>query len=406
MKNILFVSAGALPLPPVKGGAVECLIDYLLVENDRKGKYHFIVASIWDDQARKKAREYSNTEFLFIKPNKLYYNLALFLSKVIYKFTRKSVHLEAKYYGKCVKKVAKKWENNNENQFDYIVIENNESLVGTLSSLKRPIALHLHNNYLNAGMKNAYKILEKCHSIIAVSEFIARKVYSIHGAEGKTHVLLNCTETERFQRELYIDFRREFRASYGLADSDIVFVFAGRIHPTKGVKELLQAFNKIDREDIKLLILGGDWYSSNNTTPYIKEVKKLMKIKEGQIIWTGYVDYEDMPKYYAVADAAVFPSVWEEPSSLVVLEMEAAGLPLIASYVGGVPENSSVDTTLYVEVNDREKMVNQIREYMLRLSDDSVLRQKLGEQGIQYTRNRNTERYYLDFCKLIERLKK
>lgn len=46
-KNICIITQCSLPIPTTKGGAVETLVEYILMENERMDKYHFTVISHW-----------------------------------------------------------------------------------------------------------------------------------------------------------------------------------------------------------------------------------------------------------------------------------------------------------------------------------------------------------------------
>ena len=49
MKNICIITQCSLPVPTVKGGAVETLVEFILKQNEIKGKYNFTVISVADD---------------------------------------------------------------------------------------------------------------------------------------------------------------------------------------------------------------------------------------------------------------------------------------------------------------------------------------------------------------------
>ena len=66
MKKIIVVNNGTLPLPAVRGGAVETLIE-LLIKEMKKKKFLFEVYSIYDEKALEAAKLYSYTSFCFVK---------------------------------------------------------------------------------------------------------------------------------------------------------------------------------------------------------------------------------------------------------------------------------------------------------------------------------------------------
>lgn len=397
-KSILVVSGGSLPLPPVKGGAIECLVDYLFTVNESCAKYKFYAAGIYDKEAVKEASKYKNTEFIFIRQNNFIKRMLLFMSHLDYKLKHKSIRLDYQDYAKKVLKHIKK----NRIDVDCVVIENNVNFFNIFTSLGCPVFFHLHNDILNSKVDYAEKIVDGSKGIITVTNFIAEKVGTIRGGYNKTKVLLNCTDVDCFKANKYKMFRKRFRDRHHIKETDVVLIFAGRLHPTKGVKELLQAFNQIDDNSIYLLIVGGDYYSTNNITKYIQEIKEIAERKRENIIWTGYIDSNVMPGYYASADIGVFPSTWEEPGSIAVLEAEATGLPLIASRVGGIPENSSEETTIYVSVDDRAQMIEEIVQAIKKLATDSELRKKMREASLKYVENRDKYNYFENFAGIIE----
>ena len=59
MKKICFITQCVLPIPTVKGGAVETLVEYFLDENEKKPKYQFTVISASDSDAQKKISKIS-----------------------------------------------------------------------------------------------------------------------------------------------------------------------------------------------------------------------------------------------------------------------------------------------------------------------------------------------------------
>lgn len=57
-KNICFIAPGVLPIPTVKGGAVETLVEYLVVENEQKKLFDFTVYTAADKAAISKENEF------------------------------------------------------------------------------------------------------------------------------------------------------------------------------------------------------------------------------------------------------------------------------------------------------------------------------------------------------------
>lgn len=107
------------------------------------------------------------------------------------------------------------------------------------------------------------------------------------------------------------------------------------IRPRKGVEVLLEALAKLRSQghDVRLRAVGPF-----ETPAYEAEVKRLagrLGLEEA-IAWTGFVS--DVPAELARIDLFVLPSLFGEGLPMVVLESMAAGVPVVASRVEGVPE--------------------------------------------------------------------
>lgn len=122
------------------------------------------------------------------------------------------------------------------------------------------------------------------------------------------------------------DFRSRYNASRGL-----VYLFSGQIVKRKGLKYLLEAWVKhteVYPEDTLIIIGFGDLYAT------FKDEYKECK----SIYFEGRIEYDNVYKYYAIADVFILPTI-EDNWSLVVPEAMACGLPVATSiYNGCYPE--------------------------------------------------------------------
>jgi glycosyltransferase involved in cell wall biosynthesis len=103
----------------------------------------------------------------------------------------------------------------------------------------------------------------------------------------------------------------------------------GRLDRDKGVRYLLLAVAKANRSDIKLLIVGDG--------PERQELEKLsdeLGLKN-RIIFTGF--RRDMADMYAAMDLFALPTL-REAFGNVIVEAMLSKVPVLASYVGGIPE--------------------------------------------------------------------
>ncbi len=121
--------------------------------------------------------------------------------------------------------------------------------------------------------------------------------------------------------------RDELRAELRL-DGDVL-VFAGRLGPQKAVGVLLDA---LERAAGVTLVIAGDGPERAALEQRVAELGL-----DGRVRFLGSVPRETVLRLFRAADASVLPSAWENfPHTLV--EALAAGCPVIATAVGGVPE--------------------------------------------------------------------
>ena len=125
----------------------------------------------------------------------------------------------------------------------------------------------------------------------------------------------------------------------GFEKNDFIVMYSGRIQEFKGVKQLLEAMTLLQNiPNIKLLVVGSSFYSTSHQTSFEKSLLPLIKKLDNKVIFTGYVDYKEMYKYYNIADLCVFPSTWEEPFALTCLEALVCGKPVLITKSGGMTE--------------------------------------------------------------------
>jgi glycosyltransferase involved in cell wall biosynthesis len=129
--------------------------------------------------------------------------------------------------------------------------------------------------------------------------------------------------------------RREIRASFGIADSDVLLGQVGDIIPRKGLLYLVRALPRIlaAAPRAKLLVVGDVKESADYLGQVRREADELHVARA--IHWAGH--RRDIPQVLAALDVYVLASL-EESFPLSILEAMAAGLPVVATAVGGIPE--------------------------------------------------------------------
>lgn len=109
------------------------------------------------------------------------------------------------------------------------------------------------------------------------------------------------------------------------------FLYVGNISQIKGVKILLDSFQECSDKSIRLHLVGDG--------PYVNELKKYLG-RDLRIKWYGRKPNLDMKSFYSKSDILIIPSIWYDNFPIVILEAFSLGLPVIASKIGGIPEQA------------------------------------------------------------------
>lgn len=397
-----FITSGYLPVPPSKGGAVENLIYNLILENEKHNDNKFTVFSIEDDSNNKYI--YKNTEIQYISVNSIIKALDKSVYFIAKNILRKKHLISYRYFFQrmaFLKKVGKCLESQN---FDKVILENNITMFKALTykqnfeKYKDKIYYHAHNE-LGITM-NCEKYLNYTKKIICVSAYISNCYQKIiNNKHVKCEVLRNTVNQDIFLKDITTEETKELKEKLGLNLSYITIVFTGRISREKGILELLEGLYKSRLKEFNLIIVGNEFYNTKMKSTTGAYVRKIINKLEGNIVFTGYVPYEEMYKYYQIADICVLPSVWNDPAPLTVIECIMSGTPLITTNAGGIPEYASKSTILL----NTDNLVDDLAQQFNNLTDnkpylDAMKKQAAAERNIFYT----TKDYYKSFIKMLK----
>ncbi len=390
MKQIAIITPGTLPVPCCKGGAVENLTVAYLLANEEQALFHFHVYTLYDSQAKNVSKKYKHTTFHFFHPHS-------FINRIKRRFYSKTIpsfyyNLYMDFYGHwAMQKIRSQ-------KVDGLIIENRQGFIlSDVLKTKIPTILHLHNDTLSADAKDAQTILNRYDKIITVSDYIKRQVDTI-APNDKTTVVYNGIDIHRFASPMPRFTRKDFH----LDENDFVALYTGRIAEIKGVRELIEAFIRLKgHRDIKLLIVGSGNFADNNEDSYTSEVKRLAEEIKCQVRFTGYIPYEEMPSIMPLADVGIVPSICEEAFSLSALEDMAAGLPVIATRSGGLPEVVDNECALLVDKDDH--LVEGLSDTIVNLHNNPSVRKLMGEKGRERSRLFDIKSYASDFLKEVDK---
>ena len=166
-----------------------------------------------------------------------------------------------------------------------------------------------------------------------------------------------------------------------------------------GITELVDAFEKINRDDTVLVIVGANFYKSGIVSPFEEQLKERMENIRDKVIFTGYVDYSVISRYYAAADVMVMPSIWDDPAPITILEAMACGKALITTDSGGIPEYVGEDNCIVVKRDGN--IVGKIAEKLDMLLDNPDEIQRLGKRAAVQVSKYNRQYYYKQLIDIL-----
>jgi glycosyltransferase involved in cell wall biosynthesis len=393
MDTLYILAPGILPIPAIKGGAVEGVVSELIRKNEEFKKYKFVVFSYDPDKTMKNSADnYSNTEIVYIDYGRIS-KAVDFIIKVVVRLTKNRSIYSSKLLRNAISEIKKREQDSGN---IYVLVEGNfRYILPVKSKMKCNLIFHAHNDCLNSSLDCA-DIIRGCDLILCTSNVIKDRIEEVCESNCK---VLYCRLNHKYYALDESDSAKkdELIKKYDLGNF-FTLVFCGRITSGKGVLELVKAFNRLEDKDIKLIIIGGINFSCNDEDNYLKSVYEEAK-KNPNIIFTGYIPNNELKYYYGISDIGVIPSKCNDAYTLTKLEMMSAGLPLIVSNDGGVPENLTKEMSIVVDKNNMENELLKAIEYYYNQKDLKSISDESRKNG-EIINDENA--YYLEFADLID----
>lgn len=197
----------------------------------------------------------------------------------------------------------------------------------------------LHGEMSHAINGTEWWLTYEAWRVITCSQFMHDEVRDYFNVPlDKIDVVPNGVDTAPFDALDKIDLG-DFRARWARPDERIVFN-VGRVVEEKGAHLIVEAAPRVLAEmpNVKFIIAGKGWLV-DRLRQRVWELGVQDKVNV-----VGFVSDPDRDRLLKVADAAIFPSLYE-PFGIVALEAMAAKCPVIVSEVGGLKEVVQHDVT-------------------------------------------------------------
>lgn len=219
-------------------------------------------------------------------------------------------------------------------------------------------------NYFDSLVIERY-IMRHTYHLIAISRYVTRYFDSLFRPEIQVHYVPNAID-EKF-----------FNITARAGKPTVLFV--GRVTPLKRVMDLVQAFTKISGQIPEAqLRIAGECRSEPVYAGAIREFIAGANLEE-RIHLLGPLTEEAILQEYARCSLLALPSV-QENLPMVIAQAMAAGKPVLATRVGGVPEMVNSQTGILINPGD----VNELAAALLHLLQNPPIQKQMGQAGRRY----------------------
>jgi len=244
------------------------------------------------------------------------------------------------------------------------------ALVYTRQMMITRVKNDFYHNFLYSQMDLLLTITKELESLC--------KKYIHHFSEKITTLYYGVKQPDKFLDENDIQKRRE---SLGFEKSDFIAGLIGRLEESKGQHLLIDAIHtaKQNNHNIKALVVGHEM------TPGYRDILKNQATELGVINNIKFEDFVSQPQQLMQICDCVILASGQETFGLVLPEAMRAGVAVIGSNSGGVPEIiTHEETGLLFETKNANNLYQQIERLYL----DPDFKNKLAQQGKQSADNR------------------
>lgn len=175
-------------------------------------------------------------------------------------------------------------------------------------------------------------IIKKSDKITAISDYLKKYAQNLN-AKGEISIIPNGVDIAGFSKEFSYGELSSLKDRLGVKPDEKIIISVSRLVPKNGIVNLIKGFEILSRDNPSLrLLLVGDGEQKTELKKLASDFKLANKI-----IFAGQVDYRELPKHLKISDVFVRPSLSEGLGNAFI-EAMAAGVPIVGSKIGGIPD--------------------------------------------------------------------
>ena len=210
---------------------------------------------------------------------------------------------------------------------------------------------------------------KKCSVIITPGTAIVDLIKKDYGINKNVIYMRNSIDLDDFKNPN----RQKVRDKYGIKENEKLLIYVGRMAPEKNIPFMLDSFKKISEKNPSKLLIVGEGSELETLKQYAKEHSL-----QDKAIFTGRVEYKEIPNYYGASDIFIMTSK-TEVKPLALLEAMATGLPIIAVSACGASDTIQDGINGYLTSENRDEFSNKVLEL---LNDEDKLK-RMSEESLK-----------------------
>lgn len=255
-----------------------------------------------------------------------------------------------------------------------------------------PLLLTAHNVWNDSLWSEMLQFATKWDGIIAVSRYIKKELVASGYPEEKIAVVHHGIDLKRFRpgdQMVKLKAREHFPELKGRK----VIFHPARMSFAKGSHLAVKALHEVKKvvPEVLLVLTGTentvDWDRARDQQ--IRDILALIEdLQLQEHVFIRFFSWQAMPRIYQAADVCIYPSCFEEPFGIAVIEAMASGRPIIVSKAGGMPEIVEDQVSgLIVEKGN----YHDLAEKLIAVLTDQGLAERLVANGLRRVRKEFTK---------------
>ncbi len=207
------------------------------------------------------------------------------------------------------------------------------------------------------------RVYRAANAIKVISNFLYSEVRAL-GITAPVHVIPNGVDVEKFSAPVSAGTINDLKNKFGKKMGDVVLFTASRLVLSRGVEDTIRALALLP-SNVQFVIAG-----TGDDKQKLEQIATESGVLD-RVQFVGHVDHSELPAYYKASDIFVRPSLIEGFGNAFV-EAFAAGIPVIATPVGGIPDflfdpernPDTPPTGLFCNVQDPASIASAVQRFM------------------------------------------